>query len=191
MKSAYSYIAQQWKRPKANLGKLWSQRLVEWRAQPVIFRIERPTRLDRARKLGYRAKPGYIVVRVRVKKGLRKRPKPSGGRKPKKFGRFYPLQKSKQVVAEEKAARKYPNCEVLNSYWVGEDGNNIWYEVILVDRSHPAILADPAIAWIAKQRGRAFRGLTSAGKKSRGLRRKGMGAEKIRPSLKAHKRLHA
>jgi len=32
---------------------------------------------------------------------------------------------------------------------------------------------------------RVFRGLTSAGKKIRGLRRKGRGAEKVRPSRKA------
>ncbi len=42
---------------------------------------------------------------------------------------------------------------------------------------------------IAKKKGRAFRGLTSAGRKSRGLRRKGKGAEKVRPSLRANKRL--
>ncbi|TFG95481.1 50S ribosomal protein L15e, partial [Candidatus Thorarchaeota archaeon] len=33
--------------------------------------------------------------------------------------------------------------------------------------------------------GRDSRGLTSAGKRSRGLRKKGQGAEKVRPSLGA------
>ena len=41
---------------------------------------------------------------------------------------------------------------------------------------------------IAHQRGRAFRGLTSAGRKMRGLLNKGRGAEKLRPSIRAHNR---
>ncbi|RLJ08478.1 MAG: 50S ribosomal protein L15e [Candidatus Aenigmatarchaeota archaeon] len=188
MQSAYRFIRELWKRPKEALGKLWSQRLREWRKQPVVFRIEKPTRLDRARSLGYKAKPGFVVVRVRVKKGLRKRPKPAGGRKPRAAGRFFSLAKSKQVRAEEKAARKYPNLEVLNSYWVGDDGSYTWYEVILVDKHHPQIRADPKINWICRpaHTRRVFRGLTSAGKKSRGLRSKGKGAEKVRPSKRKH-----
>ncbi|ALV62505.1 LSU ribosomal protein L15e [Thermococcus sp. 2319x1] len=45
------------------------------------------------------------------------------------------------------------------------------------------------IAWIAGKahKGRVFRGLTSAGKRSRGLLNKGKGAEKVRPSIRAHR----
>ncbi|HDI46335.1 MAG TPA: 50S ribosomal protein L15e, partial [Candidatus Methanomethylia archaeon] len=62
-----------------------------------------------------------------------------------------------------------------------------WFEVILVDPHHPAIKSDKDINWICNpsQRGRVFRGLTPAGRKSRGLTRKGKGAEKVRPSRKA------
>jgi len=42
-------------------------------------------------------------------------------------------------IAEERAAKKYPNLEVLNSYYVTEDGSHKWYEVILVDPHHPVI----------------------------------------------------
>ena len=184
----YKYIANLWKKPKENLGELWKQRLVLWRREPTVIRIEKPTRLDRARSLGYKAKQGFVVCRVKVGKGTRKIPKPSGGRTPKASGRYYSLGKSLQVVAQEKAARKFPNLEVLNSYWVGEDGKHKWFEVILVDPHHPSILADKNIRWIAESqhKGRVFRGLTSAGKKSRGLRNKGIGAEKLRPSLRAH-----
>lgn len=145
--------------------------LIRWRRQGTIERVERPTNIARARSLGYKAKQGFVVVRVRVVKGRRKRPKPEGGRVPKKAGRFFSLNKSKQNVAEQKAARKYQNLEVLNSYLVGEDGVSKWFECILVDTSHPAILSDKERRWIAdrKHRGRAFRGLTSAGRKSRGL----------------------
>jgi large subunit ribosomal protein L15e len=98
--------------------------------------------------------------------------------------------KSIQVMAEERAARKYPNLEVLNSYPVGDDGQYHYFEVIMLDPSHPAIYNDPDLGWIANpsQRGRVYRGLTSAGKKSRGLRRKGKGAEKVRPSVRARRR---
>ena len=64
----------------------------------------------------------------------------------------------------------------------------MWYEVILVDRDHPSIQKDKDLGPIARQRGRVFRGLTSAGKKTRGLRKKGIGAEKVRPSIRANKR---
>jgi len=86
--------------------------------------------------------------------------------------------------------KHYPNMEVLNSYWVGEDGMHKYFEVILVDPNHPVIRADPKINWICEpqHRGRAYRGLTSAGKKGRGLMHKGKGAEKLRPSIQAHER---
>ncbi len=154
------------------------QRLIEWRREPVVSRIEGPTKLDRARRLGYKAKQGFVIVRVRVKKGRRKRPKPGGGRVPKRAGRFFTLNKSKQQVAEEKAARKFPNLEVLNSYFVGQDGVSKWFECIMIDPNHPSIKKDRAAAGAARKRGRTFRGLTSAGKKSRGLRKKGKGSEK-------------
>lgn len=186
----YKFIAKLWKRPKENLGELWRERLIQWRKEPTTVRLKKPTRLDRARALGYKAKQGYIIVRQRVPKGGRQREKIRAGRRPKHFRRKKILALNYQVVAEQRAARKYPNCEVLNSYWVGEDGKHVWYEVILVDKNHPSILSDKRISWIAEpqHKGRVFRGLTSAGKKSRGLRRKGIGAEKVRPSLRAHRR---
>ena len=178
----YKNIAGLWKRPKDSLGELWKQRLIKWRKEGVVTRIERPTRIDRARALGYKSKQGIVMARVRVNKGKRKRPKPTGGRRPKASGRFFPLDKSKQAVAEEKVARKFPNLEVLNSYWVAEDGQRKWFECILVDRFHPSIKKDKDLRWLqtGKHKGRAARGLTSAGKKGRGLRNRGRGSEKTR-----------
>ena len=114
-----------------------------------------------------------------------------GGRHPKRRGMLkITMAKSIQRIAEERAAKRYPNLQVLASYWVGEDGGHKYYEVILVDPQHPAILADRKIAWIAEpqHRGRVYRGLTPAGKKGRGLMHKGKGAEKLRPSIGAHDR---
>ena len=164
------YLAGMRKIPGQPLVKIQKGRLIEWRRENTLVKIAKPTRIDRARRLGYMAKGGFVVVRVRVKKGMRKRPKPSGGRVPKKAGRFFPLGKSKQQVAEERAARKFPNLNVLNSYYAGEDGVSKWFEVILVDTSRPEIRNDRKISWICKgrHRGRAFRGLTSAGKGTKG-----------------------
>ncbi|MDY6769821.1 MAG: 50S ribosomal protein L15e, partial [Candidatus Nanohaloarchaea archaeon] len=89
-------------------------------------------------------------------------------------------------IAEERASRKYPNLEVLNSYEVATDGSHKWFEIILVDPDHPEIQADDDINWIADERGRAERGKTSAGKKGRGLQNRGTGAEKARPSQDAN-----
>lgn len=178
----YKYIRDLWKKPKSSLGDVWKQRLINWRKDPVTVRLERPTRLDRARSLGYKPKQGIIVVRQRLKRGGRKRPTIRKGRRSKHFGQRKILDKSYQQVAEERVSKKYLNCEVLNSYYVAKDGLYYWYEVILLDRSHPQVLADKNLAGVAAKKGRAERGLTSAGRKSRGLRNKGKGAEKLRPS---------
>jgi len=181
----YKYIRDYWKQPKENLGELWKQRLILWRREPTTIRIEYPTRLDRARSLGYRAKPGFVIVRQRVAMGSHKRQKFAGGRRPRHNRRRLVLDKSYQQIAEERAHDKYPNCEVLNSYYVAEDGLYKWYEILLVDKAHPQIIADPKINWICTEKGRAERGLTSTGKKTRGLRHKGKGAEHLRPSKHA------
>lgn len=185
----YKYIAEAWARPeKSYVDELSHHRLIEWRRETTITRIEHPTRLDRARKLGYKAKQGFVMVRVRVRRGGLRKVRPKAGRRPKRMGvkKFKPA-KSLRLIAEERAARKFPNLEALNSYWVGEDGKSKWFEVIMVDAHHPAIASDSDINWICRKehRGRAFRGLTSAGKKVRSLRRRGRGAEKFRPSKKA------
>lgn len=184
----YKYVKKLWKVPKGDLYDLYRERLIEWRKDPVTIRLEHPTRIDRARSLGYKAKPGYIIVRQRVSAGGRRRPQITKGRRSKHYRHKKIVSKSYQVVAEERANKKYKNCEVLNSYWVGHDGKHYWFEIILVDRDHPVIKKDKKINWISKDKGRVYRGKTSAGKKSRGLLNKGKGAEKIRPSQRANMR---
>ena len=176
--SMYKYLKEMWKQPKKNLGAEYNNRLLNWRTEPSTVRVEKPTRLDRARALGYKAKQGYVVVRQRVQRGGRMRPKIKGGRKSVNMRRRKIVAKSYQWVAEERANREYTNCEVLNSYFVGRDKDYYYYEVILLDRSHPVVMKD--FPWLKSAKGRAFRGLTSAGKKSRGLLNKGTGAEKLR-----------
>lgn len=180
----YKYIRDAWKNPSNSYVKeLMKERAPVWRRESVIERIDRPTRIDRARSLGYKAKKGYVVVRTRVRRGGRRKTRFTAGRKPKRMGvvKITPI-KSIKKIAEERVARKYPNLEVLNSYWVWEDGKFKFFEVILVDPNSPSIKNDPKINWICENQhtNRVFRGLTSEGKKIRGLRGKGKGAEKAR-----------
>src|SRR3989344_3081164 len=128
----YKYLRQNWN------PELYKQRMIEWRKGNSVTRIEHPTRLDRAHALGYKAKQGYVVVRVKLLRGGRQRPRISSGRKSKNTRRKLILGMNYQ--------------------------------------------------WVAEQRGRVYRGLTSAGRRSRGLRGKGKGYEKVRPSLRAYKR---
>ena len=140
-----------------------------WRRQPVVKKLERPTRIDRARSLGYSAKQGFVIARTRINKGGRRKPATHKGRKPRSMGVFYNTEERKQAIAERRVARKFPNLEVLNSYYVGEDGKFKFFEVILVDKHHPVIKNDPKINWIVNQRRRAFRGKTAASRKARDL----------------------
>jgi large subunit ribosomal protein L15e len=185
--SYYKYAREQYEQPKENLDELWQQRLVEWRQQETLVKLDNPTRIPKARSQGYKAKNGFTVVRSRIGKGATKRKRPSGGRRPKRYGQSrFSSKKSKQVIAEGRASKKYENLEVLNSYWVAEDGNNHWFEVIMVDPEHPEIESDEELNWICDEKNRVQRGLTPAAKKSRGLSNKGTGAEKVRPSGNAH-----
>ncbi|HOV51402.1 MAG TPA: 50S ribosomal protein L15e [Methanothrix sp.] len=190
MKSFYSYISDAWSSPREGIvGALRQDRLKAWRQDMTVQRIERPTRLDRARALGYKAKQGIIVARVKVRRGGRRKSRYERNRKTSKMGvNTITMAKSIQRIAEERAGRRFRNMEVLNSYWVAEDGKHKWYEVILVDPCAPSIQNDKDLNWVTNDvhRGRAARGKTSAGRKGRGLRYKGLGTEKTRPGIRAH-----
>lgn len=190
VKSMYAYVREAWKKPKLSaVAELQWERTQKWRREGSVVRVERPTRIDRARELGYKAKQGIVVARVAVRRGGRRKSRYVRGRRTAHMGMARITgAKSLQRMAEERASRRFPNCEVLNSYWVGEDGKQKYFEVILVDGSHPVIKSDPNLCWMCSptQHGRAERGKTSAGRKGRGLHWRGRGAEKNRPSLRSH-----
>jgi large subunit ribosomal protein L15e len=136
---AHKYLARTWYgREKSELESYLRQLAITWRRQPTVYRVEHPTRLDRARSLGYKAKQGYIVVRVRIRKGGAHKPRPRAGRRPKALGvTKFTRAISLKHIAEEKARRRYPNLLVLNSYYVWEDGRHRWFETILRDPTNP------------------------------------------------------
>jgi large subunit ribosomal protein L15e len=150
----YRHLQKAWKKPdQSYIRGLIRQRAIIWRRQPVIVRIDKPTRIDRARRLGYKAKKGFVMVRVKVRRGGRRKPRPKMGRRQKRMGvKKYTPAKSIKLIGEERVARKYPNLEVLNSYWVWEDGISKWFEVILVDPSSPSIKSDKDVGWISGNR---------------------------------------
>ncbi len=182
-KGTYYYLRQAWKKPDETTLR---SRMIDWRAGNSIVKVDKPLRLDRARALGYKAKKGFVVVRIRILRGGRKRPRPRKARKSRKQSNKLILKMSYQWVAEQRVQRKFRNLEVLNSYVIGKDGLYYFYEIILVDPDKPEIKNDDTINWICKKenRGRVFRGLTSAARKSRGLRTKSRNL-KVRPSLNA------
>jgi large subunit ribosomal protein L15e len=188
----YKHIREAWKKPKANMPELWRERLIKWRKETTTVKLERPTRIDRARSLGYKAKQGFIVVRQRVPRGGHTRPMIKKGRRPRNYGTRLALRKNYKQIAEERAQKKFVNLVVLNSYYVIEDGKYYWYEIIFVDPDHPVIKADKNVNWTSakKHRSRVFHGKTSAGRKSRGITGKGKGYEKARPSRRANNRRH-
>lgn len=179
------YLRQAWKKPDMETLR---KRMVEWRRSETIVTVDKPLRLDKAHALGYKAKKGIIVARIRILRGGHKRTRPNKGRRSKRMTIRKNIKMGYKEIAEQRVARKYPNMEVLNSYWIGKDGVNYFFEVILVDRSAPEIKNDKELGFIAYTKRRAFRGLTSSGKKSRGLRNSTFKVPKVRPSIRANKR---
>ena len=183
----YQAIKNQWLKPTEQVEDLWKSRMLVWRREGAVTKLERPTRLDRARALGYKPKKGIFVVRVKLLRGGRQRQKFSAGRKPRQMRRMLIVHKNYQSIAEQRANKHYYNCEVLNSYYVAQDGKYYWYEVILADRDLASRYS--GYEWLADKANfrRAYRGLTRSARQTRGLAGKGKGFEHMRPSKTANK----
>jgi len=133
--------------------KMWKENSTElrekailWRKQNAITRVAKPSRIMRARRLGYKAKQGIVVVRMRVGTGGMRRQRPRGGRRPKHLGvtRIKAAVSMKQV-ADRRVLERYRNMKLLGSYFLYKDGMHYWYEVILADPSHKRIAKDKEI----------------------------------------------
>jgi len=122
------------------------QRAVIWRNENAVTRVEKPSRIARARRLGYKAKQGIIVIRMRVGTGGMRKQRPRGGRRPKHLGvTKIKADVSMKQVAERRVLERYPNMKLLGSYFLYKDGMHYWFEVILADPSHPRIAKDKEI----------------------------------------------
>eukprot|EP00281_Chroomonas_sp_CCMP1168_P018772 CAMPEP_0206227142 /NCGR_PEP_ID=MMETSP0047_2-20121206/8465_1 /ASSEMBLY_ACC=CAM_ASM_000192 /TAXON_ID=195065 /ORGANISM="Chroomonas mesostigmatica_cf, Strain CCMP1168" /LENGTH=203 /DNA_ID=CAMNT_0053650273 /DNA_START=57 /DNA_END=668 /DNA_ORIENTATION=+ len=187
---AYKYMEELWKKKQSDVARFLNRvRVWEYRQLPAIHRAVRPSRPDKARRLGYKAKQGYVIFRTRVRRGNRKRPVHKGiiNGKPKTQGiNELKFRRNLKNVAEERVGRRCGNLRVLNSYWITSDGMYKYFEVICVDPSHRVIRADPRINWICAptMKHREMRGLTAAGRKARGIG-KGHGKHRFMPSRRA------
>lgn len=186
VRGLYQYLREAWKKPDK---KTLRERMIEWRKSGVFTRVDKPLRLDKARALGYKDKKGFVIIRIKVKRGGHKRPRPNKGRRSKRLHTRKNLSMSYKWIAESRVEKKFTNLEVLNSYLIGKDGISYFYEVICVDSKRPEIKSDKSVSWIGNEanKNRASRGLTSAAKKSRGLRNKSP-TNKARPSVRAGRR---
>jgi len=188
---AYKYLEELWRKKQSDVLRfLLRVRCWELRQLPAIHRATHPSRPDKARHLGYKAKQGFVIYRARVRRGGRKRPIAKGivFGKPATQGIMHlKFQRSLRSVAEERVGRRCGNLRVLNSYWVNQDATYKYFEVILVDPNHGAIRRDPRINWIVNpvHKHRETHGMTATGKKSRGLLTKGSKGTRVHPSRHA------
>lgn len=172
---AYKYLEELYRKKQSDVLRFIMRiRCWEFRQLNVIHRASRPSRPDKARRLGYKAKQGFVIYRIRIRRGGRKRQVRKGqvcGKPASQGVNSLKPTRNLQAIAEERVGRRCKNLRVLNSYWVSQDAVYKYYEVILVDAAHKAIRRDPRINWICKptMKHRENRGLTSAGRKSRGL----------------------
>merc|ERR1740139_706436 len=141
---AYKYLQELWRKKQSDVIRFVLRvRCWEYRQLPVIHKVGKPSRLDKARALGFKQKQGYAIYRVRIRRGGRKRAVHKGT----VYGK--PVH---QGIRKLKKSRSHRS--------VAEEHNK-----------------------------RELRGLTSAGKKYRGLRQKGYRAHGIRPSKRGEWRL--
>ncbi|CBY23095.1 unnamed protein product [Oikopleura dioica] len=171
---AYKYMNEVWRKKSSDTMR-YLQRIRVWQYRNLntIHRASKPTRPEKARRLGYKATQGFVVYRIKIRRGGRKKPVPKGATmgKPTNMGVFVQFARRLQSVAEERVGRHCGSLRVMNSYWVGEDSTYKYFEVILVDPNHNAIRNNAKLQWITKSvhKHREMRGLTSAGKHSRGV----------------------
>uniref|UniRef100_A0A2K6V571 Ribosomal protein L15 n=1 Tax=Saimiri boliviensis boliviensis TaxID=39432 RepID=A0A2K6V571_SAIBB len=145
---AYKYIQELWRKKQSDVMR-FLLRVHCWQYRQLSALHRAPPH-----RLGYKAKQGYIIYRIRVRRSSQKHPVPKGATygKPVHHG----VNLLKFSVAEERAGRHCGPLRVLNSYWV----------VILIDPFHKTIRRNPDTQF---HKHREMRGLTSAGRKSQGL----------------------
>merc|ERR1712156_463433 len=173
---AYKYMTELYRKKQSDvLRYLLRIRCWQYRQLAKVHRVPRSTRPDKACRLGYKNKQGFVIYRIAMRRGGRKRPVPKGCPygKPKTSGGVKQQKpvRNLQSIAEERVGRRVQGLRVLSSYWVGQDSTYKYYEVVMIDPFHKAIRRDAKINWMCRpvMKHRELRGLTGAGKSSRGL----------------------
>ena len=165
---AYKYIEELYKKKQTDVLRFVLRiRAWEYRQLNVIHRASRPSRPDRARRLGYEAKQRMSfsvfvsvveVARSQVRKGqVMGKPATHG------VNQLKPT-RSSVALLKSVVGRKCPNLRVLNSYWVeAKTPPSNTLKSSSSTPPHKAIRRDPRYNWIcaATMKHRESRGLTS------------------------------
>ena len=139
-KNMYYYIGQTWRKIFSDKQGDIKTRMIQWRKNPTIVRLDKPNRLDKARMLGYKDKQGYVVVNIKVGRGGMRKSRPKSGRRQRHMGTTrIKSSMSMGTVSENRVLNKYPNLSLVNSYLLYQDGQHSWYEVILKDTNHSSV----------------------------------------------------
>merc|ERR1711974_355453 len=111
---AYKYMQELYKKKQSDVLRfLLRVRCWEYRQLNVVHRASGPARPDKAHRLGYKAKQGYVIYRVRVRRGDRKKHAHKGATygKPVRQGvnKLKP-QRSLRALAEERVGARCRTC---------------------------------------------------------------------------------
>jgi len=98
------YLRAAWKKPDK---KILRERMIEWRKGGTITKVVKPLRLDGARSLGYKAKKGVTVVRVKIRRGGHRRARPNKARRTKRLHIRKNLRMNYKEIAETRVCLLY------------------------------------------------------------------------------------
>ncbi|KAG7173143.1 60S ribosomal protein L15-like 2 [Homarus americanus] len=165
---AYKYMQEIYRKKRSDVMRfLLRIRAWQYRHLNKLHRAPRPTRPEKASRLGYKAKQGYVIYRIRIRRGGRKRPVPKGATygKPKSHG-VNQLKPTHNLQSLAEVCRRLGSLRVLNSYWVAQDSTFKYYKVIVLHIRHNNIMKDASINWMCNPTHglREMHGKTSAGK---------------------------
>ena len=76
---AYKYMSELYRKKQSDVMRyLLRIRCWQYRQLARVHRVQRSTRPDKARRLGFKNKQGYVIYRIAMRRGGRKRPVPKG-----------------------------------------------------------------------------------------------------------------
>ena len=95
--------------------------------EPDTLELDRPTLPAKAKLFKYKNEQGMKVYRQRVRKG-----KDNG----------FVQKADYSNLAKKAMLERYTDQEIIGSYKLYEDENNVWFELIVVDKN-PKVVHDP------------------------------------------------
>merc|ERR1712203_1283361 len=130
---AYKYMTEMYRKKQSDVMRyLLRIRCWHYRQLTKVHRAPRSTRPDKARRLGYKNKQGFVIYRIAMRRG---------GRKPLSLRDVLTVNPKLLVPLNNRNQKETCNPSlrnelvvvlrdfVLNSYWVGQDSTYKYFEV--------------------------------------------------------------